>query len=593
MIRRKSNIEQLIYAVKINDISSVRRLLQYVNPQLMDSAALRFAALNGNTKLVRLLLPLSVPTAWDSLALRWAAKNGHVEVVKLLIPVSDPKAKDSEAIRVAAENGHTDVVKLLIPVSDSQIVGKLKLEGLLDRSKQRHLNLEYVNSGRSNENVTMNKTLFSLLLEALKPSQYRKYVKGWDHTKQAELFGGKYRIYLPLEKYVDDSDDKQEESRIEPKLRKALLNAGFELVDYKKGIVTDKYKREVNVGRVLNKLQSKNPEIADLRKEFEQDPVRFGLKQKSTEKLVVISRHPYDIAGQSTRRGWTSCKNLETGSMKKHVCPETKYDLIAYLIEANDRNIENPIGRLMIHCYKSDDKSQTVFVAEEKIYPKELNIKLLGNAFKTTINKWLLANFKQTNHKTVYLAGDTYLDTLPDVVKTYEIAIGHNDVEFFKTWKPSNIDIANAALRLAAHNGNTEIVKLLIPVSDPKAEYSAALRLAAESGHIEVVKLLIPVSDPKAQDSHALRWAAHNGNVELVKLLIPLSDPKALDSYALRNAAYNGHVEVVKLLIPVSDQKARDSWALRNAVYNGHTEVVKMLIPVSDPKVVKELGLVK
>ena len=143
MIRRKSNIEQLIYAVKINDIVGVRRLLQYVNPQLMDSAALRFAALNGNTKLVRLLLPLSVPTAWDSLALRWAAKNGHTEIVKLLIPISDPKAKDSEAIRVAAENGHTDVVKLLIPVSDSQIVGKLKLEGLLDRSKQRHLNLEY------------------------------------------------------------------------------------------------------------------------------------------------------------------------------------------------------------------------------------------------------------------------------------------------------------------------------------------------------------------------------------------------------------------------------------------------------------------
>ena len=378
------------------------------------------------------------------------------------------------------------------------------------------------------------KTIFSILLEALKPSQYRKYVKGWDHTKQAELFGGKYRIYLPLEEYVDDSDDKQEESSVKSQLHNTLSTHGYELVDYKKGVAKDKYRREVSIGKVLNKLQSKNPEIADLRKEFEQDPVRFGLKQKSTEKLVVISRHPYDIAGQSTDRGWTSCKNLKTGSMKKHVRPETKYDLIAYLINAADRNIENPLGRLMIHCYQPDDKSQTVFVAEEKIYPKELNIKLLGNAFKTTINKWLLANFKQTNSKTVYQAGDTYLDTLSDVVKTYEIAISRNDVEFFKTWKPSNIDIANDALCYAAKKGN-----------------------------IEIVKLLIPISDPKALDSYALRYASMNGNVELIKLLIPVSDPKALDSQALRTAAYYGHIEVVKMLIPISDPKANDSLALR------------------------------
>ena len=75
------------------------------------------------------------------------------------------------------------------------------------------------------------KTIFSVLLEALKPSQYREYVKGWDHTKQAELFGGKYRIYLPLEKYVDDSDDGRKESRVEPKLRNALSSFGYDLVD--------------------------------------------------------------------------------------------------------------------------------------------------------------------------------------------------------------------------------------------------------------------------------------------------------------------------------------------------------------------------
>ena len=492
-------------------------------------------------------------------------------------------------------------------------------------------------------------TIFSILLEALKPSQYREYVKGWDHTKQAELFGGKYRIYLPLEKYVDDSDDKQEESRIEPKLRKALLNAGFELVDYKKGIVTDKYKREVSIGRVLNKLQSKNPEIANLRKEFEQDPVRFGLKQKSTEKLVVISRHPYDIAGQSTGRGWTSCKNLKTGSMKKHVRPETKYDLIAYLINANDRNIENPLGRLMIHCYQSDDKSQTVFVAEETIYPKELNIKPLGAAFESTVNAWLKTKFK-LQHGMYVIEHDVYLDGTYDIYNAYQLAIKRNDVEFFDLWTPRTDIEYNAALHCAVKlnkvdivkkllsytksirldnsellfsaimQKNLDIIKLLAPISDINANNRTPINTAVKSGDIEIlklllqysnskintntamyiaimnseyemIKLLIPFSDTKARDSYALRWAAENGHTDIVKLLIPVSDPKARDSEALRYAAYNGHTDIVKLLIPVIDPKALDSWALRWAAENYHTEIVKLLIPVSDAKARDSLAI--
>ena len=498
-----------------------------------------------------------------------------------------------------------------------------------------------MNSGRSNENVTMNKTLFSLLLEALKPSQYRKYVKGWDHTKQAELFGGKYRIYLPLEKYVDDSDDKQEESSVKSKLFSTLSTHGYELVDYKKGLAKDKYRREVTVGRGLNKLQSKNPEIADLRKEFEQDPVRFGLKQKSTEKLVVISRHPYDIAGQSTGRGWTSCKNLKTGSMKKHVCPETKYDLIAYLINANDRNIENPLGRLMIHCYISEFNDQTIFVTEETIYPKELNIKPLGDAFESTVNAWLKTKFK-LQHGMYVIEHDSYLDGTYDSYSAYQLAIKRNDVEFFDSWKPkkaveynaaliwavklNKVDIVkkllshtdtrldnSAALLSAISRKNLDIIKLLVPISDINTNDGIPIRMAVKSGDIEIlklllqysnsktntntamniaiensehemIKLLIPFSDPKFNDSKILRYAVQYNQLEIVKLLIPVSDPKALDSSALRWAAENGQTDIVKLLIPVSDPKARDSHALRWAAKNGHVEVVKLLIPVSDPK---------
>jgi len=104
---------------------------------------------------------------------------------------------------------------------------------------------------------------------------------------------------------------------------------------------------------------------------------------------------------------------------------------------------------------------------------------------------------------------------------------------------------------------------------------------------IDVIRELIEEgANPKADNSYALQWAANNGHTEIVKILIPVSDPKACDSYALQLAATNGHTEIVKILIPVSDPKARDSYALQWAAEYGHIDIVKLLIPVSDEEVV-------
>lgn len=105
----------------------------------------------------------------------------------------------------------------------------------------------------------------------------------------------------------------------------------------------------------------------------------------------------------------------------------------------------------------------------------------------------------------------------------------------------------------ASKNGETEEVKRLISVSDPKAHDSQALQWAAEKGHIEIVKLLIPVSDPTADGSRALWEAAQYGYNDIVKLLIPVSDPKKHNSFALRRAVYEEYLDTVRLLIPVSD----------------------------------------
>lgn len=139
------------------------------------------------------------------------------------------------------------------------------------------------------------------------------------------------------------------------------------------------------------------------------------------------------------------------------------------------------------------------------------------------------------------------------------------------------------ALGFAAIHGHAECVKLLIPVSNPKANDSDPLSLAAFRGHADCVALLAPVSDPTARQSYALRQAAAAGHSDCVAILIPISNPAALDSHALELAAENGHAACVALLAPISDSKDHCSHALRAAVQRRRIDCVKILLPLSDP----------
>ena len=85
--------------------------------------------------------------------------------------------------------------------------------------------------------------------------------------------------------------------------------------------------------------------------------------------------------------------------------------------------------------------------------------------------------------------------------------------------------------------------------------------------------------DVHAGDNYAIRLAACNGHTEVVKLLLNAgADVHADSDYAIRWAAERGHVEVVKLLLNAgADVHARNDFALRLAAKYGHTEVVRLL----------------
>ncbi len=138
----------------------------------------------------------------------------------------------------------------------------------------------------------------------------------------------------------------------------------------------------------------------------------------------------------------------------------------------------------------------------------------------------------------------------------------------------------SSLLQLAAESGHLEIVRLLLPLSEPKANNSLALCHAARCGHLEVVKLLLPVSDPLAANSLALYCAATKGDLEVVRALLPSSSVYAKDFLVLRTASARGHLEIVRLLLQVAHPvNSQVSHSLQHAVEIGHLEIVKLLLP--------------
>ena len=162
-------------------------------------------------------------------------------------------------------------------------------------------------------------------LGALPISKAKEYTKAWKEYGTDKLydeyFKGKYRIYLPI-KELDKKLDCLDSSDNYTLVRSWLMDNGYSYTDgsYIQGYC---YKNDKNgksiqyrIGKVLNSDKN-DSEAQRLLKLFNEDKCR-SLKSDS-KYFAVISRHPYDVAGMSTDRGWNSCMTLPTEKIKtKH-----------------------------------------------------------------------------------------------------------------------------------------------------------------------------------------------------------------------------------------------------------------------------------
>lgn len=238
------------------------------------------------------------------------------------------------------------------------------------------------------------------ITEALKPSEYRDLVKGWDKRRYADIFKNPkykhdrngYRVYIPIESGSSQIRD-NEKSNTYYAIEKFLKNNGYEIVDYIKGIARNIEKnQEIKIGKVLAKLKpteqvmattdkgvTKNLPLLDA---FNVDKIRKGNR---SDYMVVISRHPYDIAGMSTDRGWSSCMNLKNGINSRYVPIDiNEGTVIAYVTTINDINLKNPTGRVLLKPFIDVlGKPQIYFGIENVVYGTRVP------GFIETVEKWV------------------------------------------------------------------------------------------------------------------------------------------------------------------------------------------------------------
>jgi len=314
------------------------------------------------------------------------------------------------------------------------------------------------------------------LLEALKSSQYRNLVKGWDKSKYADLFGGKYRIYIPL-------GEKSKDIRSNPEVESFVKSQGYEIEDYLTGIASkDNGKRKVRIGKLL----AKEPELKKL---FDNDSSR---NSSQSEYVVVISRHPYDIAGMTSGRAWEdeSCMNLETGKKREYVPIDIKEGtLVAYLIKNTDKNIESPAARVLIKPFVSIDGSKDIaFGVEDKVYGKP------SPEFQQTVVDWANEINKKKKLNGIFQLNDKlYNDSFKDEKTSYKVIgdIGQEQKEIITVRYDGNLikNIKNPseAVQLEAVKQNVYALKYIV---EKGIEPSEQVQLAAVKRSIQAIEYI-------------------------------------------------------------------------------------------------------
>lgn len=264
------------------------------------------------------------------------------------------------------------------------------------------------------------------LNEALDEYQ-KKTVDFWSSLKKskapeisAHAMNGEHTIYLPLKTAEDHIGEVPDD------IHSHLKNHGFSIPsfhEYRAGYATDKHGRMVTIGKALNR--TKAPE--ELKRKFENDPVRSQSTKETKDLMVAITHHPHHVAGMSTDRGWTSCMHMYDGCNESYL----KHDImngthVAYLIHKDDKEIEKPIARIALKPFHANDGSNhTILRPEQNTYGSQ------SNHFTHTVKEWSETHFPTKEGKTYHINDNLYDDTIRTIAPSIPKEDSHQTAKDF------------------------------------------------------------------------------------------------------------------------------------------------------------------
>ena len=217
-----------------------------------------------------------------------------------------------------------------------------------------------------------------------------------------------------------------------PDVIEHLVHQGYRIKDYQKGLVTRKKvvgdgvtipKTEKWVDERIGSVLEKTKAPDHVKKAFMNDPSRSASAGKD-ELHVVVSHHPYAVAGMSTGTGWSSCMNMDRsdrGGMvdnTRYLSDDSKNGThVAYLVRGSDEEglkhgtPSNPIARIALKPFHSEE-GHTIFRPESgKQYGSG------GTAFGHAVHNWAVTNYPAKPATEYTKNSDVYND---DGNTTYE-----------------------------------------------------------------------------------------------------------------------------------------------------------------------------
>lgn len=258
-----------------------------------------------------------------------------------------------------------------------------------------------------------------IALAALKPSEYRKYVKGWKarrpeiRARLKEAFGGKYRS-KPIDFIVGIG-------HIKPPLVIAEYFREKRIdIDYALGLAYPKNRpKGIRIGKLLpaDLLKVYNEDgqrvierkgTGDNREEKIvgglRDNIREVMKNKDSKHQIIISRHPYDMIDAVHGRDLPDTSMRVGGPNEHRLINDTELSLIAFITRPPEKPsdkkhtvIDNVIGRIWIRPYVNAE-GNIIWMSDRKTYPISLNVE---EAY-AIINRWLNQNLNKARGSDTY-----------------------------------------------------------------------------------------------------------------------------------------------------------------------------------------------